>query len=172
MGSVKGVGGALAVLGIILMILSFVPIQEKIYENTFEVAPGLDHTFCVTFKRDVDLTIEVRVLQGIVSFWVLPESELRVYEIGGNFRFYTNPSRPVITDMALISWSPPVGEGICFVYDGRHFAEVYTKITATSRGSAAEVFWPGFVLFLVGALIAVGSGGKKGGSSQATSSNQ
>jgi len=200
MGLAMAVGLALVVVGAVLIVLSYVPIptveivpknksletvtwttvKKTIYEETFVVPPLSYYYYCTTFNRKVDLTIEVRVLQGgyrDINFWVMPESEFRVYKRGGEFRYYTIPSRQSVTDVT-ISWSPPVGEEICFVYDNTFSVvtskTVYSKIVATYLGptitttyttvyerevkakTLTELLLPGIVLLIVGIGIAVG----------------
>jgi len=200
MGLATVVGLALVVVGAVLIVLSYVPIpmvevvpknkslesvtwttvKQTIYEETFVVRPGSYQSYCVTFNRQVDLSIEVKVLQGgnrDINFWVMPESEFRVYKRGGEFRYYTIPSRQRVTE-ATISWSPPVGEEICFVYDNTFSVvtskTVYSKIVATYLGPTTtttyttvyeretkaktftELLLPGIVLLIVGIGIAVG----------------
>jgi len=162
MGIAKTVGLALIVVGIILVILSFVPIQQTIYEETFVVPPLSYRYICTTFGRPVELTIEVRVLQGgyrDINFWVMPAREFFLYINGsGAPRYYTIPSRQMVTDTS-ISWSPPVGERICFVYDNTFSIitskTVYSKIAATYLSPTIELLLPGIVLLIVGAIIAV-----------------
>lgn len=178
MGSAKGVGVALTVLGLILLMLSFAPTQQKVFEETFVVPPLSYYYYCTTFDRKVDLTIEVRVLQGgyrDINFWVMPASEFFAYASGNAYRVYTIPSRQRVSE-ASISWSPPEGIQICFVYDNKfsifESRTVYSKIVATYPGPTGELMWTGLVLMFVGMLIVAGSGDKKGGSPQATSGNQ
>lgn len=153
------IGTLLAVLGGILLIVSFIPIpyvetvpreetaitstprlirvNETWLEETFVVKPDDANAYCGSFASGTTLYIYIKVLSGgnrDINFWVMDESEWRVFEAGGSFYYYTVPSRRRITE-ATITWNPPSNQKICFVFDNTFSIitskTVYAKIIAS-----------------------------------------
>jgi hypothetical protein len=157
--SIAVAGIALLVIGVILLAASFVPIpyvenipreetrttttprlvvvNETWLEETFVVQPGDANAYCGSFPSGTTLYITVKVLSGgnrDINFWVMDESEWRVFKAGGSFYYYTTPSRQRVTE-ASITWNPPSNERICFVFDNTFSIitskTVYAKIVAS-----------------------------------------
>jgi hypothetical protein len=152
-------GIALLIVGAILSAVSFIPIpyvenvprtetgitttprwvvvNETWLEETFVVQPGDANAYCGSFPSGTTLYITVEVLSGgnrDVNFWVMDESEWRVFKAGGSFYYYTTPSRQRVTE-ASITWNPPSNKRICFVFDNTFSIitskTVYAKIVAS-----------------------------------------
>jgi hypothetical protein len=123
---------ALLVIGVILLIVSFVPIpyvenvpreemrttitpsvvvvNETWSNEMFVVKAGEANAYCGSFPSGTTLYIEIKVLSGgnrDINFWVMDESEWRVFKAGGSFYYYTTPSRQRVTEMR-ITWNPPL----------------------------------------------------------------
>jgi hypothetical protein len=157
--SIAVAGIALLVIGVILLAAFFVPIpyvenipreetrttttprlvvvNETWLEETFVVQPGDANAYCGSFPSGTTLYITVNVLSGgnrDINFWVMDESEWRVFKAGGSFYYYTTPSRQRVTE-ASITWNPPSNERICFVFDNTFSIitskTVYAKIVAS-----------------------------------------
>jgi hypothetical protein len=198
-------GYALLVVGVILIVVSFVPIPyventpreearitttprlEVVNENwldeKFVVEAGEATAYCGSFPPGTTLYIEINVLSGgnrDINFWVMNESEWRVFKAGGTFYYYTAPSRERITE-ASITWNPPSYQRICFVFDNEFSTitsktvyakiaasyETYTYVTTTYTTTLYEpttkyqtlsyLLGPGLVMFAVGAGLYIAS---------------
>jgi hypothetical protein len=150
---------ALLVIGVILLIVSFVPIpyveniprkemrttitpslvvvNETWLDEMFTVKAGEANAYCGSFPSGTTLYIEIKVLSGgnrDINFWVMDKSEWRVFKAGGSFYYYTTPSRQRVTEVR-ITWDPPSNQEICFVFDNTFSIitskTVYAKIVAS-----------------------------------------
>lgn len=135
------IGIVLIVISVILLVASFIPIpyvenipreeitttttprlvrvNETWLEEKFVVKPDDANAYCGSFPSGTTLYIYIEVLSGSnrdINFWVMDESEWRVFEADGSFYYYTTPSRRRITE-ASITWNPPSNQKICFVFD-------------------------------------------------------
>jgi len=198
-------GIAFLVVGVILLGVSFVPIpyvenipreetrttvtpslvvvNESWLEETFVVKPGAANAYCGSFPSGTILYITIKVLSGgnrDINFWVMDESEWRVFKAGGTFYYYTTPSRQRVTEMS-IEWNPPSNKKICFVFDNEFsiitsktvYAKIvasykkYTYVTTTYTTTIYEtttkyqtlsyLLAPGIVMFAVGVALLTAS---------------
>jgi len=203
--SIAVAGIALLVVGVILLVVSFVPIpyventpreetrttttprlvvvNETWLDETFVVKAGEANAYCGSFPSGTTLYIAIKVLSGgnrDINFWVMDESEWRVFKAGGSFYYYTIPSRQRITE-ASITWNPPSNQRICFVFDNEFsiitsktvYAKIvasyekYTYVTTTYTTTIYEpttkyqtlsyLLAPGVVMLAVGAALFIAS---------------
>jgi len=161
----------------------WVVVNETWLEETFAVKPGTAKAYCGSFPSGTTLYITINVLSGgnrDINFWVMDDSEWRVFEAGGSFYYYTTPSRRRITE-ASITWNPPSNKRICFVFDNEFsiitsktvYAKIvasyekYTYVTITYTTTIYEpttkyqtlsyLLAPGVVIFAVGAALLTAS---------------
>jgi len=116
--------------------LTYTPIRKVWLEDTFVVAPDRATGYCGSFPSGTTLTIYIKVTSGgnrDIDFWVMDEHDWTHFQRGESFYYYTAASRKRVTE-ATITWSPPSNQRICFVYDNTFSLitskTVYSKITA------------------------------------------
>jgi hypothetical protein len=192
-------GIVFAVVGAGLLIASYVPIPKTVIrpvevpttttiyttiretwlDETFVVGPGEATAYCGSFPSGTKLYINVNVLSGgnrDIDFYVMDESEWRVFEAGGSFYYYVEPSRTRITSFNIV-WEPPSNKEISFVFSNtfsiitsktvkatieyeRIGYKTVTTTTTTYEPSTEyttfnELMMPGFVLTLLGIALII-----------------
>ena len=187
------------IVGVGLLIASYVPIPKTVMrpvevptttivyttihetwlDETFAVVPGAAQARCGSFPSGTKLYINVEVLSGgnrDIDFYVMDESEWRVFKAGGTFYYYVAPSRTRITSLS-IEWNPPSDRKICFVFSNT-FSIITSKtvkakieyerigyntittttttyVPSTEYTTFNELMMPGFVLTLLGTALIV-----------------
>ncbi len=131
-------GVAFLVVGVILIVASFVPIpvvEVSLLDETFVLGAGEAHARCFSsFPPGTTLHIAVEVLSGgdrKIGFLVMDEPEWGVFEAGGSPRHYAVPSRRSAAEVRA-TWNPPSDRQLCFVFDN-------TFSDATSKTVRAEI---------------------------------
>ncbi len=192
-------GIVFAIVGVGLLIASYVPIPKTVMrpvevptttmvytiiretwlDETFVVRPGAATAYCNSFPSGTKLYINVNVLSGgnrDIDFYVMDESEWRVFKAGGTFYYYVEPSRTRITSFSIV-WEPPSNKEICFVFSNsfsiitsktvkatieyeRIGYKTVTTTTTTYKPSTEytifnELMMPGFVLTLLGIALII-----------------
>jgi hypothetical protein len=167
--SVAGVAGvALLVVGVILVIASFVPIpvvEVSLLDETFVVGAGqaLARCFNEPFPPGTTLHITVEVLSGgdrNINFLVMDEPNWRVFEAGGSPYHYAVPSRRSATEVR-VTWNPPSDRQLCFVFDNTFSTTasktVRAEITMIRYLTLDRLLEAGVLMFVAGATLLVAS---------------
>jgi hypothetical protein len=158
---------ALLVVGVILVIASFVPIpvvEVSLLDETFVVGAGQALAHCYrSFPPGTTLHIAVEVLSGgdrKINFLVMDEPEWRAFEAGGSPYHYAVPSRRSATEVR-VTWNPPSDRQLCFVFDNTFSTTasktVRAEITMIGYLTLDRLLEAGVLMFVAGATLLVAS---------------
>jgi len=150
--------------------------RDTVANETFHLDPGFYRWYCtpkIPFDAD-RVIIYINVLSGYggISFYAMPESELRNLQQDKSFSYYPQLSREDVVG-TTIEWVRPsmfqytwiVGDRMCYVYDNRYSLSPKTVETwivyeyessehlYELAGFAAQLV--GFMLSSTGTIIAV-----------------
>ncbi len=160
-------GVALLVVGVILVIASFVPIpvvKAILLDETFELGAGkaLARCFKEPFPPGTTLHITVEVLSGgdrKINFLVMDEPEWRVFEAGDSPYHYAVPSRRSATEVR-VTWNPPSDRRLCFVFDNTSSTAsktVRAEITMIRYLTLDRLLEAGVLALVAGAILLIAS---------------
>jgi len=131
----KGLIIVLVILGIIFVALTMVPVEHTVVDKTFELEFGDYYYYGVSFKKEVPLHIELKVLEGEsgVYFVVMDAENFDKFKKGDpTCEIYEDPSTDEAVKEYTTDWTAPA-EDIYFVVLNLSFEtqKVHLKITAS-----------------------------------------